>query len=107
MTIRPDAGHPNESNAETAANTSSRASEARRSAGTTERAFERGQMGELGAKALSAAEVLLREGKTFLEHNEDVVQAKTELSDVIRRNPLTALGVAFTTGILLAFLTRR
>ena len=65
-----------------------------------------GRIEELGTQAVSAAAVLYREGRLFLATNKEVVQAKAELSEAIRRNPLAAVGVAFTTGIILSLITR-
>ena len=43
---------------------------------------------------------------TFFANNEDLSKAKDQFSDSIRKNPLAAVGIAFTAGLLLALLTR-
>jgi ElaB/YqjD/DUF883 family membrane-anchored ribosome-binding protein len=61
---------------------------------------------EVGAKAASAASNLYREGRDRLAGNEDLSQATDQLSAAIRKNPLAAVGIAFSAGLLLALLTR-
>jgi hypothetical protein len=61
---------------------------------------------EVGAKAAAAASSLYREGRDRLAGNEDLSQATEQLSAAIRRNPLAAVGIAFSAGLLLALLTR-
>ena len=61
---------------------------------------------EVGAKAAAAASNLYREGRNRLADNEDLSQAAEQLSAAIRKNPLAAVGIAFSAGLLLALLTR-
>jgi ElaB/YqjD/DUF883 family membrane-anchored ribosome-binding protein len=61
---------------------------------------------QLGAKAADAASTLYREGRELLASNEGLAKAKDHLSESIRKNPLAAVGIAFTAGLLLALLTR-
>ncbi len=62
---------------------------------------------ELGAKASDTATSLYREGRDLIANSDELTQAKTQLTDAIRKNPLAAVGVAFTAGLILALLTRR
>jgi hypothetical protein len=61
---------------------------------------------DVGAKAAAAASNLYREGRDRLAGNEDLSQATEQLSAAIRKNPLAAVGIAFSAGLLLALLTR-
>jgi ElaB/YqjD/DUF883 family membrane-anchored ribosome-binding protein len=61
---------------------------------------------EVGAKAAQAASNLYREGRDRLASNEDMSQAAEQLTAAIRKNPLAAVGIAFSAGLLLALLTR-
>jgi ElaB/YqjD/DUF883 family membrane-anchored ribosome-binding protein len=66
----------------------------------------RAHLDEVGAKAASAVSNLYREGRDRLAGNEDLSQATEQLSAAIRKNPLAAVGIAFSAGLLLALLTR-
>jgi ElaB/YqjD/DUF883 family membrane-anchored ribosome-binding protein len=57
---------------------------------------------EVTAKASS----LYREGRERIAANEELTQAAEQLSAAIRKNPLAAVGIAFSAGLLLALLTR-
>ncbi len=61
---------------------------------------------DVGAKAAAAASNLYREGRDRLAGNEDLSQATEQLSAAIRKNPLAAVGIAFSAGLLVALLTR-
>lgn len=61
---------------------------------------------EVGAKAAAAASNLYREGRDRLPGNDELSQAAEQLSGAIRKNPLAAVGIAFSAGLLLALLTR-
>jgi len=61
---------------------------------------------QLRTKATDAAAALYREGRDLLSDNPNLAKAKDELRDSIRKNPLAAIGIAFTAGLLLALLTR-
>jgi ElaB/YqjD/DUF883 family membrane-anchored ribosome-binding protein len=65
-----------------------------------------GQIDQMRTKAVSTAANLYREGREFLANNEEVGQATAEMTEAIRRNPLAAVGIAFTAGLVLALLTR-
>jgi ElaB/YqjD/DUF883 family membrane-anchored ribosome-binding protein len=60
---------------------------------------------ELKAKTADAAASIVREGRELLDRDE-VASARERLSDQIRKNPLAAVGVAFTAGLVVALLTR-
>ena len=62
-------------------------------------------LGQLRSKAADAASAMYREGRELLASDE-VARAKDQLSESIRKNPLAAVGVAFTAGLLLALLMR-
>jgi ElaB/YqjD/DUF883 family membrane-anchored ribosome-binding protein len=61
---------------------------------------------EVGAKAAAAASNLYRESRDRLAGNEELSQAAEQLGAAIRKNPLAAVGIAFSAGLLLALLTR-
>ena len=61
---------------------------------------------DVGAKAAAAASTLYRESRDRLASNEELAQATEQLSAAIRKNPLAAVGVAFSAGLLLALLVR-
>jgi ElaB/YqjD/DUF883 family membrane-anchored ribosome-binding protein len=61
---------------------------------------------EVGSRAAQAASNFYREGRDRLATNEELSQAAEQLSGAIRKNPLAAVGIAFSAGLLLALLTR-
>jgi ElaB/YqjD/DUF883 family membrane-anchored ribosome-binding protein len=61
---------------------------------------------QLRAKAGDAAGALYRSGRDLVSNPPDLDKATDELRESIRRNPLAAVGIAFTAGLLLALLTR-
>jgi dethiobiotin synthetase len=62
---------------------------------------------QLRAKAADTASALYQEGRDLLANREEeLTKAKDQLSDSIRKNPLAAVGIAFTAGLLLALLFR-
>jgi len=61
---------------------------------------------QLRTKAADAASTLYREGREALANSEELARAREQLSESIRRNPLAAVGIAFTAGLVLALLTR-
>jgi len=61
---------------------------------------------QLRTKAADAASTLYREGRDLLANNEELAKAKDQLSESVRKNPLAAVAIAFTAGLLLALLTR-
>lgn len=61
----------------------------------------------LRAKAADAASSLYRDGRELISSNSpDMGKAGEDLRDSIRKNPLAAIGIAFTAGLLVALLTR-
>ena len=60
---------------------------------------------QLWTKAADAAAAIVREGRELLASDE-LARAKDHLSESVRKNPLAAVGIAFTAGLLLALLTR-
>ena len=61
---------------------------------------------KLRTKAVDATSAVYREGHELLTSSEERARATDQLSDSIRKNPLAAIGVAFTAGVLLALLMR-
>jgi ElaB/YqjD/DUF883 family membrane-anchored ribosome-binding protein len=61
---------------------------------------------QLKSKASDAASALYQGGRDLLSNSEDLSKARDQLTDSIRKNPLAAVGIAFTAGLLLALLTR-
>jgi ElaB/YqjD/DUF883 family membrane-anchored ribosome-binding protein len=61
---------------------------------------------ELRSKAADATSALYRQGRDLISNSDELAKAKEQLSDSIRKNPLAAVGIAFTAGLLLALLTR-
>ncbi len=61
---------------------------------------------QLRTKTADAASAIYRDGRARLANNEELARARDSLSDSIRNNPLAAVGIAFTAGLLLALLTR-
>ena len=65
----------------------------------------RARLDEVGAKASATASNLYREGRELLASNEELSEATEHLSAAIRKNPLAAVGIAFSAGLLRALLT--
>ena len=61
---------------------------------------------EIGARAAETASNLYHGGRDLLTGNEDLAKAADNLSAAVRKNPLAAVGIAFSAGLLLALLTR-
>jgi len=61
---------------------------------------------DVGAKAAAAASNLYQQGRDRLANTEELSQAAEQLSGAIRKNPLAAVGIAFSAGLLLALLAR-
>jgi len=61
---------------------------------------------QLKSKAAEAAASLYGQGRDLLANNDELSKAREQLSDSIRKNPLAAVGIAFTAGLLIALLTR-
>ena len=56
--------------------------------------------------AAETASNLYRGGRELLAGNEDLSKAAENVSAAVRKNPLAAVGIAFSAGLLLALLTR-
>ena len=61
---------------------------------------------EVGARAAETASSLYQGGRDLIANNEDLSRAAESLSGAVRKNPLAAVGVAFSVGLLLALLLR-
>jgi len=61
---------------------------------------------EVGARAAETDSNLYRGGRELLAGNEDLAKAAENLSAAVRKNPLAAVGIAFSAGLLVALLTR-
>jgi ElaB/YqjD/DUF883 family membrane-anchored ribosome-binding protein len=61
---------------------------------------------DLRTQAAETASNLYRGGSELLAGNEDLSKAADNLSAAVRKNPLAAVGIAFSAGLLLALLTR-
>ena len=68
--------------------------------------IESGSIGDLAGNAAATASTLYREGRAFLANNEEVSRAADDLGHSVRRNPLAAVGLAFTAGLVLALLVK-
>jgi ElaB/YqjD/DUF883 family membrane-anchored ribosome-binding protein len=62
---------------------------------------------EVGARAAETASNLYRGGRDLVASNADLSQVAENLSAAVRKNPLAAVGVAFSAGLVLALLLRR
>jgi ElaB/YqjD/DUF883 family membrane-anchored ribosome-binding protein len=60
----------------------------------------------LRAKASDAASTLYKGGREILTNKDELAKATDQVAESIRRNPLAAVGIAFTAGLVLALLTR-
>jgi len=61
---------------------------------------------QLRAKAGDAAAAIYKSGRDLLSNPPELDKATDELRQSIRKNPLAAVGIAFTAGMLLALLAR-
>ena len=61
---------------------------------------------DAAAKAAARASDLYQQGRDRLANSEELSQAAEQLSGAIRRNPLAAIGIAFSAGLVLALLAR-
>jgi ElaB/YqjD/DUF883 family membrane-anchored ribosome-binding protein len=61
---------------------------------------------DVRAQAAETASNLYRGGRDLIAGNEDLSKAADNLSAAVRKNPLAAVGIAFSAGLLLALLTR-
>jgi ElaB/YqjD/DUF883 family membrane-anchored ribosome-binding protein len=70
------------------------------------RALKKGSLSEISGEVRAAAATVAREAEHLISDSETLQGARNELAGSIQRNPLTAVGVAFGAGLLLALLTR-
>ncbi|MFY9971343.1 MAG: hypothetical protein WAK41_18255 [Roseiarcus sp.] len=61
---------------------------------------------QLRSRAADAASALYQGGRDLLPNSDQLSKATDQFSNSIRKNPLAAVGIAFTAGLLLALLTR-
>ena len=61
---------------------------------------------QLKAKAAEAASSLYGQGRDLVANSDELSKARDQLTDSIRKNPLAAVGIAFTAGLLIALLAR-
>jgi hypothetical protein len=61
---------------------------------------------EVGARAAETASNLYRSGRELIAGNDDLAKAADNLGAAVRKNPLAAVGIAFSAGLLLALLVR-
>jgi ElaB/YqjD/DUF883 family membrane-anchored ribosome-binding protein len=61
---------------------------------------------DVRAQAAETASSLYRGGRDLIAGNDDLSKAVDNLSAAVRKNPLAAVGIAFSAGLLLALLTR-
>jgi ElaB/YqjD/DUF883 family membrane-anchored ribosome-binding protein len=61
---------------------------------------------DVRAQAAETASNLYRGGRELLASNDELSKAADSLSATVRKNPLAAVGVAFSAGFLLALITR-
>ncbi len=61
---------------------------------------------DVRAQAAETASSVFRGGRDLIAGNEDLSKAADNLSAAVRKNPLAAVGIAFSAGLLLALLTR-
>ena len=61
---------------------------------------------QLRKKATDAAASVYQEGRSFVSNSPHLVKATDDLREFHSQNPLAAIGIAFTAGLLLALLTR-
>ena len=90
---------------QTPAGPSSAVSRVQQTIGAAKDAVASADLDQIRAKAGETATALYRQGRDDLA-NADFDTAKGELRDTIRKNPLAAIGIAFTAGLLVALITR-
>lgn len=61
---------------------------------------------DVRAQAAETASNLYRGGRDLIAGNDDLSKAADNVSAAVRKNPLAAVGIAFSAGLLLALLTR-
>jgi ElaB/YqjD/DUF883 family membrane-anchored ribosome-binding protein len=91
---------------EASSTVSTAARQARKAIGSAKNFVASGNLDDVGARATETASNLYRGGREFLAGNDEISKAADNLSAAVRKNPLAAVGVAFSAGFLLALLTR-
>jgi ElaB/YqjD/DUF883 family membrane-anchored ribosome-binding protein len=61
---------------------------------------------DVGARAAETASNLYRGGRDLIAGNDDLAKAADNLGAAVRKNPLAAVGIAFSAGLVLALLVR-
>jgi ElaB/YqjD/DUF883 family membrane-anchored ribosome-binding protein len=61
---------------------------------------------QLRAKASDATAALYRQGRDMISNSDELSKARDQFTDSIRKNPIAAVGIAFTVGLVIALLTR-
>jgi ElaB/YqjD/DUF883 family membrane-anchored ribosome-binding protein len=61
---------------------------------------------DVRAQAAETASNLYRGGRDLIASNDDLAKAADNVSAAVRKNPLAAVGIAFSAGVLIALLTR-
>ncbi len=61
---------------------------------------------DIGARAAETASNLYRGGRELISGNDDLAKAADNLGAAVRKNPLAAVGIAFSAGLVLALLVR-
>lgn len=85
---------------------SAAAKHAQRAIDSAKGLVEGANLDEVGSRAAETAANLYRGGRELIAGNEDLAQAADNLSAAVRKNPLAAVGIAFSAGLLLALLVR-
>ena len=60
----------------------------------------------VGARAAETASNLYQGGRELISGNDDLARAADNIGAAVRKNPLAAVGIAFSAGLLIALLTR-
>jgi ElaB/YqjD/DUF883 family membrane-anchored ribosome-binding protein len=61
---------------------------------------------DVRAQAAETASNLYRGGRDLIASNDDLAKAADNVSAAVRKNPIAAVGIAFSAGVLIALLTR-
>jgi hypothetical protein len=91
---------------QTPAGPSSAVKRVQQTIGAAKDAVANADLDQIRAKAGETATALYRQGRDVLANAPDFDTAKDELRESIRKNPLAAIGIAFTAGLLVALITR-
>jgi ElaB/YqjD/DUF883 family membrane-anchored ribosome-binding protein len=61
---------------------------------------------DVRAQGAETASNLYRGGRDLIASNDDLAKAADNVSAAVRKNPIAAVGIAFSAGVLIALLTR-